>query len=339
MKPTVSRPSKASVALRELSAADDARRLLAGGERRGKGRAVDRGDRLQRLRAGGADVPGVGDGAVDDRRRGVERLAERDRLRGIARLVRRAAVERIGVAVVAGDGLGGGDAARDARIAIAFEGERDDDHRIGRGGQGRAGAGGGKRRRAGRAQRQRSVAAEQRGLLLAHRLLQQAQRRRRVDVLEALRGGFGFEGHRVFLAERQIGRDLKLRGIGHARRALALGHPAHRVIARAGDRGDGAPARGVAGVEARDARQRVPQRRDDGIEILGRRLKIVGGQAGGERHALGERFLHQAEGFLRGLGNVHGASSWGWRGGGVENGARRRPRRRWASRVVGRVCI
>ena len=80
LKPTVSRPSKASVALRELSAAIALAGLLAGVERRGEGRAVDGGDRLQRLGAGGADVPGVGDGAGDDGRGGVQRLAERHRL-------------------------------------------------------------------------------------------------------------------------------------------------------------------------------------------------------------------------------------------------------------------
>ena len=195
-----------------------------------------------------------------------------------------------------------------ARLELreAFEGQRDDDDRISRGGQRRAGSGGAERRRGGRSQRKRGVAAEQRGLFLAHRLLQQAKRRGRVDVLEALRGGFGFEGHRVFFAERQIGRDLQRRDIRHARGALAFGHPAHRVVAGAGDRSDSAPARGVAGIGPRDARQRVPQRRDDRIKVLGRRLKIVGGEAGGDGDALGQRFLHQAESFLRGLGDVHG---------------------------------
>jgi hypothetical protein len=83
------------------------------------------------------------------------------------------------------------------------------DDRIGRRGQGRAGPRSGERRRGGRAERQRSVAAEQRGLLLAHRLLQQAQRGGRVNILEALRRRLGLEGHRVFFAERQVRRDLR----------------------------------------------------------------------------------------------------------------------------------
>ncbi len=236
---------------------DRGRGLLTGDQRGVEGRAVDGGDRLQGLGAGRADVPGVGDGAVDDRRDRVERLAERHRLRRVGAAHRGAAVQRVGVAVVAGDRLRGGDAAGDARVPVAFEAQRDDDHRIGRRRQGRARARGGERRRGGRAERERGVAAEQRRLLLAHRLLQEAQRRGGVEVFETLRGGFRLEGHRVLLAERQVGRDLGLRRIGHARGALAFRHPSHRVVAGADDRGDGAPARRVAGIEAGDARQRV----------------------------------------------------------------------------------
>ena len=159
----------------------------------------------------------------------------------------------------------------------------------------------------------------------------EAQGRGRVDVFEALRGGLGFESDRVFLAERDIGRGHRRRDIGHARAALALGHPAHGVEAGAGDRGDRAPAGRVAGVLALHARQRVSQRRDDGIEVLRRGLEVVVGQAGRNRHALGERLFHQPEGFLRSCGNAHvwgpggvgrakgiGASGgsarrWGWR--------------------------
>ena len=256
--------------------------------------AVDRADRLQRLRARGADEPGVGDRAVDDRGGREERLAQRHGLRGIGAAVRGAAVDHISIAVVAGDRLGGGDPAAQRGIAIALEGETDDDDRIGRRRQRRARAGGARGRRGGRAERERGVAAQQRGLFLAHRLLQQAQGRGGVDVFKSLRRGLGFERDRVFLAERHIRRHHRRRDIGHAGAALAFRHPAYRVEAGAGDRTDGPPARGVAGVQSLHARHRVPQRRDDGIEILRRRLKIIIGQAGGDSDVLGKRFLHQA---------------------------------------------
>ena len=232
-----------------------------------------------------------------------QRLAERHRLGRIGALVRGAAIQRIGVSVVAGDGLRCGDAAGEARVLIALEAQRDDDDRIGRRRQGCARARGRQRRRGWRSEGERGVAAEQRGFFLAHGLLQKAQRRRGVEVLVAFGGGFGFEGHRVFFAERQVGCDLELGGIGHAGGALAFRHPTHRVVARAQDRGDGAPTCGVARVDPSHAGQRVPQRSDDRIEVLGRRLEVIGGKAGGQAHVLGERVVRQrllgeAQGFF-----------------------------------------
>ena len=264
-----------------------------------EGGAVEIGDRLQRFRARRPDEPGVGDGAVDERDRRRKRLAERDGLRSVRRFVGGAAVQSVAGAVVARNGFDRRDALGDRGIAVALKSQRDDDDGIGRGGQRRPGSRGRERRRGGRPQCDGNIAAEQRALLLAHRLLQQAQRRGRVDVFKALRGGFGFECDRVFFAQCHVGRDHRRRDIAHAGGALPFRHPAHGVEARSGQRGDRPPTRGVARVGPPDARDRVAQRRYDGIEVFGGRLKVVGGKPGRDRDVLGERRFHQVERLLR----------------------------------------
>ncbi len=204
----------------------------------------------------------------------------------------------------------GGDAGGDARVAVALEAQRDHDDRIGRGRQRCPRARSAEARRGGRAERERRVAAKESRFFLAHRLLQEAQRRGCVEVFVPLRGGLRFERHRVFFADRQVGGHLGLRGIGHARRALAFRHPAHRVVARPGDRGDGAPARRIPWIEAPDTGQRIPQGRDDRIEILRRGLQVISGKAGRDGDGLGERIvrqglLGQAQGFFGGLHQAH----------------------------------
>src|SRR5204863_3938649 len=132
-------------------------RLLAAGQWRRKGGAVDRRDRLQRLVAGGPDIPGVSQGALQRGDAGEEGLAQGHHLGRVGALVRRAARQHEGLAVGAGDRLGRRDAGGQAGILVAFEGQRDDDYRIGRGRQRRAGTGSGQRRRRRRAELQRGI--------------------------------------------------------------------------------------------------------------------------------------------------------------------------------------
>ena len=111
LKPTVSSPSKASVGLRELSAvmAVAACWPVVSGALKAALLIVVIACSVSEPAA--PDVPGVGDRAVDDRARCEQRLAERHRLRRVGAAHRGAAVQRVGVAVVAGDRLGGRDAA------------------------------------------------------------------------------------------------------------------------------------------------------------------------------------------------------------------------------------
>ncbi len=93
-----------------------------------------------------------------------------------ARLVRAAAVQDEGLAVRAGDGLGGRHAAGEGGVVEAFEGQRHDDDRVGQRRQRRAGAGCRQGRRGGRGQSDmRCVAAEDRDFFLLHHLLEQAE--------------------------------------------------------------------------------------------------------------------------------------------------------------------
>ena len=254
LKPSVSNPSNAAWVARIVSR-DDGRRLLTGSQWRAKGGAIDRGDRLQRLRAGSAHIPRIGDGAVDDRGGCKQRLAKRNGLSRVGAAQRGAAAQRVGVAVVAGDGHRGCDAAGERGVAIAFKSQRDDNDRIGRSRQRPSRARGAQRRRAGLAERKRSVASEERGFFLAHCLLQNAQSGCSVDVFEALCGRFGFEGHRIFFAKRHVRQRDGDGRIGHARGTLAFRNPAHRIEARTGRGEDRTPMSRVAWVEPRDARQ------------------------------------------------------------------------------------